>query len=69
VLLGLGTGVGSGLIGIGGGLVMNMYMGVFTDMPQVCRTLLHLLLLFLFPFYRASFGIDLRVLCISLHDS
>jgi len=35
VLLGVGTGIGSGLIGIGGGLVMNLYMGVFTDMPQV----------------------------------
>jgi uncharacterized membrane protein YfcA len=35
VVLGVGTGVGSGLIGIGGGLVMNLYMGVCTDMPQV----------------------------------
>lgn len=40
MLLGVGTGIGSGLIGIGGGLVMNLYMGVFTDMPQVCLLLL-----------------------------
>lgn len=33
--LGFLSGVASGVIGIGGGLVMNTYMGAFTDMPQV----------------------------------
>ena len=34
VALGVVTGVASGIIGIGGGLVMNTYMGAFTNMPQ-----------------------------------
>jgi uncharacterized membrane protein YfcA len=34
VLLGIVTGLSSGLIGIGGGLVMNAYMGAATSMPQ-----------------------------------
>ena len=34
IALGLVTGVASGMIGIGGGLVMNTYMGLCTDMLQ-----------------------------------
>ena len=34
VILGIVTGFASGVIGIGGGLVMNTYMALYTDMPQ-----------------------------------
>eukprot|EP00927_Polykrikos_kofoidii_P025959 TRINITY_DN23229_c1_g1_i1.p1 TRINITY_DN23229_c1_g1~~TRINITY_DN23229_c1_g1_i1.p1 ORF type:complete len:369 (-),score=31.46 TRINITY_DN23229_c1_g1_i1:310-1335(-) len=34
VALGVATGLAGGIIGIGGGLVMNTYMGYFTEMPQ-----------------------------------